>query len=149
MFTNALTLKKPLFATVSATVLSVFLLLMVPFGAHAAAPISNCKTPDGKDGVKTAISVGGTSCVPINGAGIQGNPIFIYITGILKVAAGLAGIATVGGFTWGGILYITARANAGQVEKGKNVMINSAIGLLMFIFMYAILQYLVPGGVFL
>ena len=148
MSTNALTLKKPFAATVITTVLSVFILLFAPLGVNAAAPIANCKTSDGKDGVQTALSVGGTSCVPINGSGIQGNPIFIYITGILKVVAGLAGIATVGGFAWGGILYITARANAGQVEKGKNVMINSAIGLLMFIFMYAILQFLVPGGIF-
>lgn len=149
VLTDAIQIKKTVTLTaLAAAILAVFILLAVPFTAHAAAPISNCKTSDGKDGVKTAIAVGGTNCVPINGSGIQSNPIFIYITSILKVVSGLAGIATVGGFVWGGILYITARANASQVEKAKMVMVNSVIGLLMFIFMYAILQFLVPGGVF-
>ena len=110
--------------------------------------VANCTASNGQPGVKTAISVGGSNCVPIGGGGLQGNAIFIYVTSILRVVSALAGIATVGGFIWGGILYITARANAGQVEKAKSVMINSVIGLLLFIFMYAILQFLVPGGVF-
>lgn len=128
--------------------LAVFVLLAVPQAVHANAAIANCTTADGKPGVKTAISVGGSSCVPVGGGTLQGNAIFIYVTNILKVVSALAGIATVGGFVWGGILYITARANASQTEKAKNVMINSVIGLLLFIFMYAILQFLVPGGVF-
>lgn len=149
VLTDAIQLKKPImFTALAAAILAVFILLAAPFAAHAAAPIANCTTSDGKPGVKTAIAVGGTNCVPINGSGIQSNPIFIYITSILKVVSGLAGLATVGGFIWGGILYITARANASQVEKAKMVMVNSVIGLLMFIFMYAILQFLVPGGIF-
>lgn len=128
--------------------LAVFVLLAVPKAASAAPSIANCTTSDGQAGVKTAISVGGSNCVPVGSGSLQGNAIFIYVVGVLKVISAMAGLATVGGFVWGGILYITARANAGQVENAKNVMINSVIGLLLFIFMYAILQFLVPGGVF-
>lgn len=117
--------------------------------AEAAPPVSDCQTNDGTAGVRVSLAVGGKTCFPLNKQGFQANPIFIYTTSILKIVAGLAGVATVGGFLWGGLLYITARANAGQVENAKMVMINSVIGLLMFIFMYAILQYLVPGGIFL
>jgi hypothetical protein len=149
VLTDAIPTKRLLPLTaLAAAILAVFILFIAPFAAHAAEPISNCKTADGKDGVKTAVAVGGSTCIPINGKGIQDNPIFIYMTAILKVVSGLAGIATVGGFVWGGILYITARANASQTEKAKMVMVNSVIGLLMFIFMYAILQFLVPGGIF-
>jgi hypothetical protein len=45
-------------------------------------------------------------------------------------------------------MYITARANAAQVQKGQDMIINSVIGLFLFIFMYAILQFIIPGGVF-
>ncbi|HET9411444.1 MAG TPA: hypothetical protein VFO38_01185 [Candidatus Saccharimonadales bacterium] len=111
-------------------------------------PIADCKTPDGKSGVQVAISAGGVNCVPIGGSELQTNPIFIYLSAILKVVAGLAGVACVGGFVWGATMYATARANAGQTEKGRMIMLNSVIGLLLFIFMFAILQFLVPGGVF-
>lgn len=149
MLNNALLLKKPLLLLGLATAfLAVFILLAVPSGAQAGSAIANCTTGDGQAGVRTAISVGGSNCVALGNGTLQGNAIFVYIVNILKVVSALAGIATVGGFVWGGILYITARANAGQVENAKNVMVNSAIGLLLFIFMYAILQFLVPGGVF-
>lgn len=141
--------KSPLLVGLTTALLAVFVLLAAPTGAQAAASIANCTTSDGQPGVKTAISVGGSNCVAIGGGTLQGNAIFIYMIGILKVVSAMAGIATVGGFVWGGILYITARANAGQIEQAKNVMVNSVIGLLLFIFMYAILQFIVPGGVFI
>ncbi|HSE61933.1 MAG TPA: hypothetical protein VLA88_06635 [Candidatus Saccharimonadales bacterium] len=121
--------------------------LLVALPTAAAAPVSNCKV-DGKDGIKTGIGIDGTNCIPIAGGTLESNPIMIYLFAILRMASVLVGIATVGGFIWGGVLYITARANAGQVEKAKLVMINSTIGLLLFVFMYAILQFLIPGGVF-
>lgn len=146
---NAIQAKKTtFFSALSAALLAVFILLSVPTASHAgSAAVANC-TVDGKPGVQTAIAVGGSNCVPIGNGGLQSNGIFIYVTSVLKVISALAGLATVGGFIWGGILYISARANAGQVEKAKTVMINSVIGLLLFIFMFAILQFIVPGGVF-
>jgi hypothetical protein len=149
VLTNALQTKKtPLLLALTTAFLAVFVLFLVPASASAAPAIANCTTANGEAGVKTAISVGGSTCVPIGNGNLQGNAIFIFVVGVLKVISALAGLATVGGFAWGGLLYITARANAGQVENAKNVMINSAIGLLLFIFMYAILQFLIPGGVF-
>lgn len=138
----------PLVRVSAAAVLAVFILLVTPLAASASQPISSCKTPDGKDGVQVSVAAGGLNCVPLGGSEIKTNPIFIYITAILKVVAGLAGLACLGGFVWGTIMYMTARANAGQTEKARMVMLNSIIGLLLFIFMFAILQFLVPGGIF-
>lgn len=126
--------------------MAVFLLPSAAF-ADANNQISTC-TVNGQAGVYVSIAVNGQHCIPINGNTLQTNPIFIYLVAILKVMSGLVGVATVGGFVWGGILYITARANASQVEKAKMVIVNASIGLLMFIFMFAILQYLIPGGIF-
>lgn len=123
------------------------LLLPSAVFADANKEIATC-TVNGQPGVYVSIAVNGQNCIPISGNTLQTNPIFIYTVAILKVMSGLVGVATVGGFLWGGILYITARASASQVEKAKTVIINATIGLLMFIFMFAILQYLIPGGIF-
>jgi hypothetical protein len=127
--------------------------VLVARPVNAAAPLSNCTVPAGhsgagQPGIKTAIGVGGETCVPIGGSTFATNPILIYLFGFLRIMAGLVGVATVGGFIWGGILYTTGRANAGQIEKAKLVMINATLGLLLFIFMYAILNFLIPGGFF-
>ncbi len=119
----------------------------IPHAAMAETP-SNCTTSDNKPGIYVELAVNGVHCFPVNGDSIQTNPIFLYVGGILKVASGLAGIATLGGIVWASIMYVTARANAAQVEKARLIMVNSIIGLLLFIFMYAILQYLIPGGLF-
>jgi hypothetical protein len=113
--------------------------------AYAA---SNC--PQGQQEVSIAIDQAGTKCVPINAksSNLQENPIFFYLRNILLFVAGGVGLAVVGGIVAGSYMYITARANAAQVQKGQETIINSVIGLLLFIFMYAILQFLIPGGIF-
>lgn len=130
-----------------AAILAVTLAAIAPHRAFAIAA-ANCTTADGKPGTYVQIAVNGVHCFPANSNTIQTNSIYLYIVGILKVASGLAGLATLGGVIWGGLMYITARANAGQAEKARLVILNSILGLILFIFMYAILQYLVPGGIF-
>jgi hypothetical protein len=142
------TIFTPFVRVAAAVIAAIFILLLMPLAANAGQAISSCTTSDGKDGVQVSVSAGGMNCVPLGGSEIKTNPIFIYVTAILKVVAGLAGLACLGGFIWGTIMYTTARANAGQTEKARMIMLNSIIGLLLFIFMFAILQFLVPGGIF-
>jgi multisubunit Na+/H+ antiporter MnhB subunit len=47
-----------------------------------------------------------------------------------------------------GYQYMTARANAGQVTAAKNRIIMTIVALLLYIFMYAVLNWLIPGGIF-
>jgi hypothetical protein len=146
VLTNAFA-AKPI-TVITALLATAAMVALLAFNAPAqAATLSNCKV-DGKDGIKTAIGVGGETCVPLGGTTLETNPIMIYLFGFLRILSGLVALATVGGFLWGGVLYITARANAGQVEKAKLVMINATIGLILFIFMYAILNFIIPGGFF-
>lgn len=108
-----------------------------------------CECPDGFQLVSVPVD-DGTYCVPINenSAALQDNPIFFYLRYFLMFLAGGVGLAVVGGIVAGAYLYITARANASQVQQGQTMITNSVIGLLLFIFMYAILQFIIPGGVF-
>lgn len=58
------------------------------------------------------------------------------------------GIAVVGGIIFGAIRYITSNGNAAQAQQGVSIIVNAVIGLLLFMFMYAIINFLVPGGLF-
>lgn len=100
--------------------------------------------------VSVTIDEAGTTCVPINNSSTQvsDNPIFFYLKNFLYFLAGGVGLAVVGGIVAGAYMYITARANAAQTQKGQTMILNSVIALFLFIFMYAILQFLIPGGIF-
>lgn len=115
-----------------------------------AAPIpAMAACADDQQEVSLPVDQGGTKCVPINDrtTDIAENPIFFYLRNILIFMAGGVGIAVVGGIVYGSYLYTTARDNSAQVQNGQNIIINAVIGLLLFIFMYAILQFLIPGGI--
>lgn len=108
-----------------------------------------CECPAGQQLVSVPVD-DGTHCVPVNERStvLTDNPIFFYLRYFLMFLAGGVGLAVVGGIVAGSYLYITARANASQVQQGQTMIINSVIGLLLFIFMYAILQFIIPGGIF-
>ncbi|RYF28407.1 MAG: hypothetical protein EOO17_04895 [Chloroflexi bacterium] len=86
-----------------------------------------------------------TNLIPCSGSG-EG-----AITGVLVFALQImtvgVGILAVGGITYGAILYASAQDNAGQTKKAIEVITNTVIGLLLYMFMFAILNLLVPGGV--
>ena len=62
--------------------------------------------------------------------------------------AGIVGVGAVLMVIWAGIQYTTARDNAQAVAEAKQKIINVVIGIAAFIFLYAFLNWLVPGGVF-
>ena len=66
---------------------------------------------------------------------------------ILVVVTTGVGIAAVGSIVFAGILYITARDNAGQVSKAKTMIMNTMIGIIAYILMWAFLEWIIPGGV--
>lgn len=66
---------------------------------------------------------------------------------VLFILTILIGIVAVGGIVYGAILYASASDNAGQVNQAKTIIRDVAIGLLLYGFMIAIINWLVPGGV--
>lgn len=69
------------------------------------------------------------------------------ISMVFKLLAGVVGVAVVGGIAWGGMLYTTSNGNASKAQAGVTTIVNSVIGLLLFIFMFALTNYIVPGGI--
>jgi hypothetical protein len=58
------------------------------------------------------------------------------------------GIAVVGGIIWGGLIYASSNGDSAKTKQAVNIIVNAVIGLLLFFFMYAIINFLVPGGIF-
>lgn len=83
-----------------------------------------------------------------NGAAAGANTTTSLLLTILNFLAVGVGIAVVGGIVFGGLRYATADGNASNAQQGITFIVNSVIGLLLFIFMYAIINFLVPGGLF-
>lgn len=79
---------------------------------------------------------------------LEKNPIIKWINWGINLIAGIVGVGAVLMIIWAGIQYTTARDNAQAVAAAKQKIINVVIGIAAFIFLYAFLNWLVPGGVF-
>lgn len=94
---------------------------------------------DGDEAIPISIDVNCASGV---------NPILGYLAGIINFLAAGVGIVVAIMITVAGVEYITARGVPQKVEDAKRRITNAIIALVTFIFMYAILQWLIPGGIF-
>lgn len=96
-----------------------------------------------KDGEACGV---GTVILGCSGGG--GNPIYAAFMEVFNFFAIGIGILVVAGIIMGGIRYATAGGNTGQAQQGISIITNAVIGLLLFLFMYALINWLVPGGLF-
>lgn len=77
-----------------------------------------------------------------------GNPVVSLLLQLINFLAIGVGLAVVGGIIWGGLVYASSNGDSGKVQQAKTIIVNAVIGLLLFIFLYAIVNFLVPGGLF-
>lgn len=136
---------KPLMALAVFAVVGSFMFGSVALAAGVPEKIS-CTTDDGDPGIKTSIQIIGERCIPAGGSFLD-NPIVVTLTAILGLLAGAVGLVVTGGIVYGGFLYMTARGNSSQTQQAITVIVNACIGLLLFIFMFALLNFIVPGGI--
>lgn len=70
------------------------------------------------------------------------------IVTVTNVMAGLAATVIVASITIAGIQYASAGADPSKVQAAKSRMLSALTALMLLIFGYALLQWLVPGGLF-
>lgn len=58
------------------------------------------------------------------------------------------GIAVVIGIAWGGLVYAQAGGDSGKTKEAISIITNAIIGLLLFIGLYALANFFIPGGLF-
>lgn len=66
---------------------------------------------------------------------------------VKNVLTVLVGIAAVGGIVYGSILYATAGGSSENTKKGLAIIRDTVIGVVVYILMYVLLNYVIPGGV--
>jgi hypothetical protein len=94
------------------------------------------------------------SCQSCNGQSsseadcIANNALVKDIQAIVNVMSAGVGIVVVGAIIFAGIQYSFAGDNPTMVSKAKHRILNAIIALLIFLLLFAFVQWLVPGGVF-
>ena len=78
----------------------------------------------------------------------DGGGIFKILNLVLNILTAGVGIAATIGFVIAGIQYMTAQDNEAQMAKAKMRMLQIVIGLFVYATMWAILNWILPGGVF-
>lgn len=70
--------------------------------------------------------------------------LLIIVINLLSVGVGILALA---GILYGAILYTSAGGNSEQVKKAMGMFTNVVIGIVAFAGMWALLNFLIPGGV--
>lgn len=91
-----------------------------------------------------------TDCKAANVRGLNENNcgIIKLITVVTNVLSGIVGVVIVAMLIVGGIQYSTAGPDPSKVQAARQKISNAILALILFIFGFALLQWLVPGGVF-
>lgn len=76
------------------------------------------------------------------------NPVLDMLFALLRFVSAGVGLIVIGSIIWAGIQYSTSRGNPQSTEASIKRVTNAVIALLIYIFSFAILNFLVPGGLF-
>jgi hypothetical protein len=67
---------------------------------------------------------------------------------IIKILTAGVGVAAVGGLAYGSILYTTAGGSPDRTRQAKMIISSTVVGIILYALVFALLNYLIPGGVF-
>ncbi|NCO10946.1 hypothetical protein GW930_03540 [Candidatus Saccharibacteria bacterium] len=95
-------------------------------------------------GTSTAI----IECEDTGADGIEGTGLWGLLLLAINILTGGVGVAAIGGIVYASILYTSAGGNQEQVKKARGIITNVVIGVVAFALMYALLNFIIPGGVF-
>lgn len=114
--------------------------LSAPYVANAADTTNTTSC----GGVQTAIiQCGGSKdATTPQGTGLWG--LLLLVINILTAGVGVVALA---GLVYGSILYTSAGGNPEQVKKARTIFTNVVIGIIAYAAMWALLNFIIPGGV--
>ncbi len=131
-----------------------FVLVGMPSLSFMAQPVSAATTPptcvNGTQlsGDQTSCQVSG-QCTSADITADPGNcAILAWLLILINALSGLVGIIVVIMIIVGGIQYSAAGDDPQKITEAKQKITNALLALFVFIFMFAFLQWVVPGGLF-
>lgn len=129
---------------------------VTPLSVSAAAKCGN--DPNAKDvkidlksGAAKECCGGGDKAVAVGiklGCKGKGSPVTDMAFAIIRFLSTGAGVLIVASLVWAGVQYTMATDDPGKVGEAKQRIINTFGALLIYIFAYAILNYVIPAGFF-
>jgi len=78
----------------------------------------------------------------------DGQKIYDGLAKVINVLSSLVALIVIISIVFGGIQYTTAGGDPQKVAAAKSRIVNSVMAFFVFVFIFAFLQYLVPGGLF-
>ncbi len=115
------------------------------FGLVAVATPMTAQALESCGGVDTAI----ISCEQGGeGKGAKNTGLWGILLLAINILVTGVGVVALAGIVYGAILYTSAGGSQEQVKKAMTVFTNVVIGVIAFAGMWALLNFLVPGGVF-
>lgn len=99
----------------------------------------NGRCGEGDNAIQTSIDFGCTG---------KGNPIVDLAYAIIKFLSFGVGLIIAASIIYAGIQYSASSGNPENSQNAKNRIINSLVGLVFYLLIFAFVQFLVPGGLF-
>ena len=128
---------------------------------YQVAAATTCTPPPSASGTKNiqqycvpdcaGTNSNSSGCSNVNATNCNANNcdlIKAYLNPAVNLLSGLVGIVVVIGIISGAIQYSASAGNPQAAAKGRSKISNSVIALIVFAFIYAFLQWIVPGGIF-
>ncbi|MDB5161999.1 MAG: hypothetical protein JWM52_507 [Candidatus Saccharibacteria bacterium] len=94
------------------------------------------------------VETGVISCTQDGTGGVQGTGAWGILLLAINILTAGVGIATLGGIIYASILYTSSGGSPEQTKKAMTIITNIVIGVVAYAGMYALLNFLIPGGLF-
>ncbi len=106
---------------------------------------ANCATNGGSgDDYSTSI----LPCPEASGGTVETSGVWGILLLVINILTAGVGLAAVAGVVYGAVLYTTASGDPAKVKKALGVFTNIAIGVIAYAAMFAVLNFITPGGLF-
>lgn len=115
----------------------------------ATSGVATCTDPAATDCKSLGSSAKpGVNCEDTICTASSCNLISKYVNPLITLLSALVGVAVTISIIIGGIQYGSSAGDPQKASAAKNRIRNSIVALVAFIFLFAFLQFLVPGGIF-
>lgn len=116
---------------------------LIAFGILTViAPLSVSAASCG--GVDTSI----IDCNQSGGSTVEETGVWGILLLVINIMTAGIGILAVAGIVYGSILYASAGGSPENTKKAMGIITNVVIGILAYALMYAVLNFIIPGGLF-
>lgn len=121
------------------TMLMISVFVAVAFGIVAIAPSA---------GALECTVLPQNICDAAKKGDLEQSGTWLLLIWVLNLLTAGVGVVAVGMIGYAGFKYATAQDNESQTKEAKEMIRNVIVGIVVFAFMWAASQWLIPGGIF-